>query len=129
MFVVPLPSCVLTAPIGAFATGQWCDKDTIGKIMHSHAWAEGATIVVAWDEDDYAGFSGCCESPRGENGVVLGGANAPAFVVTSRGGHALKSNVAFNHYSLLATIEHIWGLGCLGESCEIPPAGLMTELF
>ena len=127
-----IPSCGSPASgldHGAIALGDAFLKDTIGKIMHSHAWEEGAAIVVAWDEDDYAGFSGCCESPRGENGVVLGGANAPAFVVTSRGGHAMKSNVAFNHYSLLATIEHIWGLGCLGESCEIPRSGLMTELF
>jgi len=114
---------------GAIALGDAFLKDTIGKIMGSHAWREGAAIVVAWDEDDYAGFSGCCESPRGQSGVVLGGANAPAFVVTSRGGHAMQSNVAFNHYSLLATMEHIWGLGCLGESCEIPRSGLMTELF
>jgi len=114
---------------GAIALGDAFLKDTIGKIMHSPAWQEGSAIVVAWDEDDYAGFAGCCESPRGESGVVLGGANAPALVVTSHAGHALKTNVPFNHYSLLATIQHLWNLGCLGESCEIPRSGLMTELF
>jgi hypothetical protein len=96
--------------------------------MHSRAWGEDSAIVIVWDEDDYAGFAGCCASPTGVGSVTLGGANAPAMVITSRA-HARTSDRAFNHYSLLATIEHLWHLDCLGEACDIPRSGLMTGLF
>jgi hypothetical protein len=85
--------------------------------------------VIVWDEDDYAGFAGCCQSPVGANGVTLGGANAPALVITSRASRPLKLNTAFNHYSLLGTIEKLWHLGCLGNACKIGERGLMTSMF
>jgi hypothetical protein len=113
---------------GAIALGDAFLKDTVTKIMHSPVWGDDSAIVIAWDEDDYAGYAGCCESPRGVNGVVLGGANAPALVITSHA-RAMTSKRPFNHYSLLATIEQLWGLGCLGEACKISGAGLMTDLF
>jgi hypothetical protein len=111
------------------ALGDAFLKDTVGKIMHSRAWRRKSAIVIVWDEDDYAGFAGCCESPVGANGVVLGGANAPALVVTSREQRAQTVSVPFNHYSLLGTIEKLWHLGCLGNACDIDESGLMTRLF
>jgi hypothetical protein len=41
-------------------------------------------------------------------------------MVAIRGGrHApRRSDTPANHYSLLATIERAWGLGCLGNTCE-----------
>jgi hypothetical protein len=111
------------------ALGDAFVKDTVQKIMHSPAWHEKSAIVIAWDEDDYAGFAGCCQSPVGANGVTLGGANAPAIVITSQGARPLQVSVPFNHYSLLGTIEKLWHLGCLGNACKIPDSGLMTALF
>lgn len=102
---------------------------TVTKIIGSPAWEEGAALVIAWDEDDYAGYAGCCGSPSGANGVTLGGANAPAIVITSQGVHHVVSSTAYNHYSMLATIEHVWGLGCLAHACDIDNAALMTQLF
>jgi hypothetical protein len=104
-------------------------QDTVEKIMHSRAWHRKSAIVIVWDEDDYAGFAGCCESPVGADGVVLGGANAPALVVTSREARPQKVDAPFNHYSLLGTIEKLWHLGCLGNTCDIHGSGLMTGLF
>jgi hypothetical protein len=111
------------------ALGDAFLQDTVGKIMHSRAWRQKSAIVLVWDEDDYAGYAGCCSAPVGKDGVVLGGANAPAIVLTSREARAQQVNVAFNHYSLLATIEKLWHLGCLGESCNIDDRDLMTGLF
>jgi hypothetical protein len=71
----------------------------------------------------------CCESPVGADGVVLGGAKAPALVVTSREEGSQTIDVPFTHYSLLGTIQRLWHLGCLGETCEIGESGLMTRLF
>ena len=63
-------------------------KVTIGKIMKSPACKRDAAIVIVWDEDHYAGYSGCCNSPttldKKGNVQFLGGANAPALVITSK---------------------------------------------
>lgn len=102
---------------------------TVGKIMSSPLWMQNSAIVIAWDEDDYEGYTGCCRSPTGMNGITLGGANAPAIIIRSDGAKHLVSETPYNHYSLLATIEHLWNLGCLANTCEIDTSGLMTEFF
>jgi hypothetical protein len=104
-------------------------RATVEKIQKSAAWKRDAAIVVVWDEDDYAGFAGCCDSPTGAGGVVLGGANAPAIVITSRQHHPRVVAAPFNHYSLLGTIQHLWHLGCLGNTCGLSGRQLMTDLF
>ena len=38
------------------ALGDAFLKSTVKTIMHSRAWREDSAIVIAWDEDDYAGF-------------------------------------------------------------------------
>ena len=97
--------------------------------MASSAWAEGSAIVIVWDENN-AGLSGCCKSPIGVNGVTLGGADVPLIVVNSHSSHHIMlNNAAYNHYSLLATIERIWKLGCLANTCGFSANMLMTMLF
>jgi len=111
------------------ALGDAFLKSTVETIMHSRAWREDSAIVIAWDEDDYAGFAGCCGSPVGTGGGILGGARAPALVITSRGARHRSVDTAYNHYSLLGTIQRLWGLGCLGETCDLNESGLMLPLF
>jgi hypothetical protein len=115
---------------GAIALGDAFLKDTVTAITQSRAWRHGrSALVIVWDEDDYAGYAGCCESPVGLNGVVLGGAKAPAFVITSDREHGRMVDAPYNHYSLLATIEKLWNLGCLGESCDFQGETLMRRMF
>jgi hypothetical protein len=104
-------------------------KGLVGEIMASSAWATPSAIVIPWDENDYSGFSGCCHSPAGVGGVTLGGGDAPLIVILSQGAHHVADATPYNHYSLLATIEKLWGLGCLNETCKIGASGLMTQLF
>jgi len=95
----------------------------------SRAWRESSAIVIAWDEDDYSGFAGCCGSPTGAGGGVLGGARAPVIVVTSRGGEHHVFDRPANHYTLLGTIQELWDLGCLANTCKLDESQLMTGLF
>jgi phospholipase C len=102
----------------------------IPEIMQSKAWTEKSAIIITWDEDDYAGFSGCCHSPTGVNGVTLGGASAPFIAITSHDNdQVIDSSTQYNHYSLLATIEKLWGLGCLANACGFSSSQLMTKFF
>ena len=104
-------------------------RQTVTAIEQSKAWQEDSAIVIAWDEDDYSGFDGCCGSPTLPDGTILGGARAPALVLTSKAPAHKVSNKPSNHYSLLATIEQLWHLDCLGESCHIAAADTLTDLF
>ncbi len=101
-------------------------KDTVQKIMASPAWRGDSAIAIVWDEDDYSGYAGCCGSPTGQGGTVLGGARAPALVITSKNAKHQSTDTSFNHYSLLGTIEQGFGLGCLANACG---RELMTKLF
>jgi phospholipase C len=98
-------------------------------IMAAPTWSEGSAIVIVFDEDDYVGTSGCCNSPTGVDGGTLGGALVPAIVISSLVTTATTSADPYNHYSLLATLEHIWGLDCLANTCGMTGSSLMTKLF
>jgi hypothetical protein len=98
-------------------------RETVGAIRASQAWRDDTAIVIVWDEDDYAGSAGIKGSPIGSNGVVLGGARAPLIVVTSKDEPARKIDTPFNHYSLLATLEAAYGVGCLDHACDAAPIG------
>jgi phosphatidylinositol-3-phosphatase len=132
---VNIPSCGYPASgldHAVITLGDNYVKSTVMAIMASPAWQENSVIVIPWDEDDYAGFAGCCDSPTGADGGILGGANAPAIVITSKNPKHQSVDTPFNHYSLLATIEQVWGLPCLANACAIGDAGasnLMTSLF
>lgn len=103
---------------GAIGLGDAYLREAVATITGSAAWKEGSALVIVWDEDDYAGFSGTNGSPVGRNGTVLGGARAPIIVVTAGTAAAVKIDEPLNHYDLLAALESIWGLSCLENSCR-----------
>jgi hypothetical protein len=103
---------------------------TVSEIEASQAWSENSAIVLVWDENDYTGHAGCCHSPTGVGGAVLGGDSAPFLVVTSKHRRPfVDATTPYNHYSLLATIEQLWGLGCLDQACGFSSQELMTQFF
>jgi hypothetical protein len=114
---------------GAIELGDTYLHDTVAEITGSPAWKEGAVLLIVWDEDDYAGFSGTGGSPVGRNGTLLGGSRAPLIIVTAGQGPARKLDAPANHYSLLAAIEAEWHLGCLGESCKAGKANALAGLI
>ncbi len=122
-----IPACASSD--GIITRGDNFIHTIVPEIMNSPAWNEGSAIVIPWDESDTSS-DGCCKSPIGINGVTLGGGNVLLIVITSRGArHITLSNSSSNHYSLLATIEQLWGLGCLGNACGSGNADLLAGLF
>jgi hypothetical protein len=104
-------------------------KGLVHEITSSKAWTGNSAIFVVWDESDFtnsgpAGFgdqTGCCDAVPG-GGHVLG-------LVLSHSDHAARqSNVAYNHYSLLATLEDGWKLGCLANTCDTTNVTPMSDL-
>jgi hypothetical protein len=115
---------------------------TVKTIMTSRAWTPHSAIFVIADEGDYTGVAqnggwdspaGCCDSPLAPAGDpdisstwpggLYGGGLVPAIVIDPSGPHAYANGVAYNHYSLLRTIEDAWGLNELGftsDHAEVP---------
>lgn len=122
-----------TSPCGSYngliAQGDNFVHSAVQQIMSSAAWQSGAAIVITWDEDD-TDNSGCCNGPTGVGGAALGGGNVPLIVISSNNPHHMVlSTGSYNHYSLLATIESLWNLGCIANTCGIKTSALLTPLF
>jgi hypothetical protein len=106
---------------GLISTGDRFLSTEVHKIMSSRAWSGNSAIFIAWDESDFtaSGFngfgddSGCCDSITGQ-----GGGHVVSLVITRSEDDPRTSSVAYNHYSILRTIEESWRLGCLGFTCD-----------
>ena len=92
-----------------------------GEIMSGPQWRRGNNaIVVTWTEG--VTTAGCCDARPGTGRVFT-------IVVTSHGPRHLADGTRFNHYSLLATIQHAFGLGCLQHTCDTKHVIPMAKLF
>ena len=85
---------------------NWLSQ-VVPQITSSPAWKDNGVLLVTWDEDD--GSS--------DNRVLT-------LVITPGGGHKTSSRT-YTHYSLLATIEDLIGVGRLGQAAGASP---MTDL-
>jgi hypothetical protein len=85
---------------------------TVHAITSSPVWHTGHNaIVLTFDEG---------------NGGPPGNGYVATIVVTNQGPRGLKDPTSYNHYSLLASLQKAYGLGCLLNSCTATP---MTPLF
>jgi hypothetical protein len=82
-------------------------RQTVGMITRSKAWTSNGVLFIVWDEDDGSA----------ENRVL-------SLVVAPHQSHHASSQ-PYTHYSLLATIEDLLGVGRLGQAAG---AKAMTDL-
>lgn len=94
------------------AVGDKYASSLVRSIMSSTAWRDDATIFVIWDEAETTSIAGCCA------GAFLGGGRVPAIVIARQGVRHYTSSRAYNHYSLLRTLQVVWHLGCLRHTCD-----------
>jgi phosphatidylinositol-3-phosphatase len=83
----------------------------VPKILNSQAWQQGGVLFITWDEGS---------TNRGGGGYV------PLLVISKQVEKGFRSAVAYNHYSLVRTVEDAWGLGCLNQACS---ANNLAEFF
>jgi hypothetical protein len=103
------------------ADGDEYLKQVTSEIMAGPQWHQKGNdaIVITWTEG--LTKAGCCHLPG--TGRVF------TIVVTNHGPRHLKDPTPFDHYSLLATIQHAFGLGCLQHSCDAKDVIPMSKLF
>jgi phospholipase C len=117
---------------GLVRRGDAYVRDLVALIQGSPVWTHGETaIVLTWDEDSKVDripgtVQSCCVPVDAHN---PGGGHIPTIVITNHGPRGLTDATAYDHYSLLRTIEDALGLdGHLrhaGDAAVLP----MTPLF
>src|SRR5467141_312368 len=125
----PADPCDFSQIQPLIAAGDLFLSKTVTAIVNSKAWRGNSVIFITWDESDFTGTgpfgfgdtSGCCDA-------VLGGGHVVTLVISKSGHRARTSDDAANHYSMLATIEDSWHLGCLGFTCDRDNVKPMTDL-
>ncbi len=117
---------------GLISTGDSFLQSTVNTITSSQTWQNSnSAIFIMWDEADFTGSGfmgfgddrGCCDSPAG-----MGGGHVVSLVIASSNDNTRRSGAAFNHYSLLSTVQHAWNLGCLGFTCDTANVKPMSAL-
>ena len=89
-------------------------KANLPLIFKSPAWtSQNSVLFIAWDEDENNDNSESNQVPM----LVLGSSVKPGY----------RSNAAYNHYSLLRTVELAWGLPTL--SSEDAQAAPMSDFW
>ena len=115
---------------GAIQLGDAWLQQEVGRILSSSTWKNSnSLIVIAWDENDYSGYSGGPDSPLGAHGVVLGGGDAPLLVIPSHSNGPVSNNTLLDHYTTLYAIERLWHLGCLDNTCGMGNGSQFMNLF
>jgi hypothetical protein len=84
-------------------------------------WSRGNNaIIITFDEGN--GTLGCCDANPGTGQVFT-------VVITGHVPRGLQDSTPYNHYSLLQTIQQVFGLGCLQYTCDMDNVMPMTPLF
>jgi phosphatidylinositol-3-phosphatase len=89
-------------------------------ILDSSAWKDGGVLFLLWDEGVEEDSAGCCGTP--------GGGRTPALVISPDARPDYTSEVHYNHYSFLKTVESVWNLGYLKHAADSETSA-MTDLF
>jgi hypothetical protein len=96
-------------------------QNTVNAIMNAPFWKNGHNaIVVTFDEGDTT--LGCCDANPGGGRVVT-------IVINNHASSGVQDPTPYNHYSLVATIEKAFGLGCLQFACDTANVKPMEPLF
>ncbi|MEA5454158.1 alkaline phosphatase family protein [Sinomonas sp. JGH33] len=112
--------CVNGEPGGLVSADAWL-KQWVPVITGSPAFQQDGILVITFDEADVASgdASACCGEGPGPNAPLpgltgLGGGRVGALVLSPFTAGGTWSTTSYNHYSLLASIEDLYGLPHLG---------------
>jgi N-acetylated-alpha-linked acidic dipeptidase len=132
------PRCIDGEAGGMAAANQFLQK-WVGLITSSPAFRKDGLLVITFDETDMVGSDGssaCCGEkplasatrfPPGLNGP--GGGRVGAVLLSPFIKPGTVSSQAYNHYSLLRSVEDFFGLEHLGYAAEPDLRSLGSDVF
>jgi len=104
----------------------------VAQIQATGAWRSSANvaIVITFDEGGRGGREGCC-GVTPDAASNFGGGHIPTLVITNHGPRGVRDPTPYNHYSLLLTLERVFGVAKpLGHAAEASKGVVpMTALF
>ncbi len=116
--------CVDGQPGGLASVDTWL-RTWVPRILASPAFRRDGVLVITADESDSptSDATACCGEGPGPNaprpGIVgLGGGRVGALVLSRWTRPGTSSGTPYNHYSLLASVEDVFGLGHLGYAAR-----------
>ncbi|MDQ2786990.1 MAG: alkaline phosphatase family protein [Chloroflexota bacterium] len=112
------PSLIHDMHDGVIADADQWLANFVPRILNSDAWKQGGELYITWDEGETN--DGCC--------TIAEGGHVPLLAITPTGPPGYQSSQPATHYSLLRTIEDLWGLDRLGNSAE-PDARPLWDLL
>jgi hypothetical protein len=93
----------------------------VSEITHASFWAKGNNaIAITYDNGDNS--AGCCDANPGGGQIAL-------IVITSHGPRHVADSTPGNQYSLLSSIQHALGVGCLAFTCDTKHVVPLGKLF
>ena len=125
--------CINGEPGGLVSADQFLRR-WVPAITRSAAYRDGGLLIITFDEATGADSSACCNEQPGPN-VTLAGVRGPGggrtgAVLLSPGiAPGTVSDVPYNHYSLLRSIEDIFGLDHLGYAGQQGLASFGSDVF
>jgi hypothetical protein len=124
--------CDITKPLLTVQRGDRVVGELVRKLMATKAWAskKNMAIVITFDESGSGKRDGCCAvTPMATSN--FGGGHIATVVITNHGPRHLADPTPYNHYSLLRTIEDVFGIKQhLGHAADTDQGVVsMTSLF
>ncbi|HKC29621.1 MAG TPA: alkaline phosphatase family protein [Jatrophihabitans sp.] len=112
--------CVDGRPGGLASVDAWM-QTWVPKILNSPAYKKDGMLIITADEADspQSDSSACCGEGPGPNSPLpgisgLGGGKVGALILSHWTSGGTWSTTPYNHYSLLASLEEVFGLPYLG---------------
>jgi phospholipase C len=123
--------CVDGRTGGLAAADEWL-KVWVPRITASPAYKKDGMLVITFDEADTGtpdGAAACCGEGPGPNTALpgiygMGGGRTGALVLSPFVAPGSSNDTAYNHYSLLRTVEDTFGLSPLGYAQQARDFGL-----
>lgn len=112
LHVPAAPADCQSVPVGPLIRrGDRVVGDLVARLMQTPAWkgAGNMAIVVTFDEGSPGSREGCCSVTPGAQSNY-GGGHIPTLVITNHGPRQAADPTPYNHYSLLRTIEDVFGI-------------------
>jgi hypothetical protein len=94
----------------------------VSEITNAPFWAEGNNAIAITFDSGSNGTAGCCDANPG-------GGRVATVVITSHGPRDVTDDTPSNHYSMLSTLQSLFGLPCLQNTCDTANVQTLLPLF
>ena len=118
---------------GLVSTNRWL-ATYVPMILSSPAYRAGGAVIITWDESDTSDAASCCGEAPGPGSPLpgitgAGGGHIATIVISQFTKPGTTNATPYNHYSVLRSIEDIFGLSHLAAAGGTGLQGFGPDVF